>query len=76
MSKCNSQRAIKNGRRRQKQCYKCQDCGRQFVESPIERSYPPEVRQRERISVLVSEADTGVKHRSQNVSKWYGFKRY
>ena len=43
--KCNSEKATKNGRRRGKQCYKCLDCGRQFVESPIERSYPPEVRQ-------------------------------
>ena len=43
--KCNSQRTSENGRRRQKQCYKCRDCGRQFVESPIEQSYPPEVRQ-------------------------------
>ncbi|MGF1591249.1 MAG: IS1 family transposase [Pleurocapsa sp.] len=43
--KCNSEKATKNGRRREKQCYKCLDCGRQFVESPIERSYPPEVRQ-------------------------------
>jgi transposase-like protein len=43
--KCNSNRAVKNGRRRGKQCYKCQDCGRQFVESPVKRSYPPEVRQ-------------------------------
>ena len=74
--KCNSQRVVKNGRRRPKQCYKCRDCGRQFVESPIEQSYPPEIRQRERISVLVSFADTGAKHRSQDVSKWDGFKRY
>ena len=43
--KCDSQRVVKNGRRRRKQCYKCQDCGRQFVELPIEQSYPPEVRQ-------------------------------
>ena len=43
--KCNSEKTTKNGRRRGKQCYKCLDCGRQFVESPIERSYPPEVRQ-------------------------------
>ena len=43
--KCNSQRVVKNGRRRGKQCYKCRDCERQFVESPIEQSYPPEVRQ-------------------------------
>ncbi len=43
--KCTSEKATKNGRRRGKQCYKCLDCGRQFVESPIERSYRPEVRQ-------------------------------
>ena len=43
--KCNSEKATKNGGRRGKQCYKCLDCGRQFVQSPIERSYPPEVRQ-------------------------------
>ena len=43
--KCNSEKTTKNGRRRGKQCYKCLDCGRQFVESPVERSYPPEVRQ-------------------------------
>ena len=43
--KCNSEKATKNGRRRGNQCYKCLNCGRQFVESPIERSYPPEVRQ-------------------------------
>ena len=43
--KCNSEKVVKNGCRRQKQCYKCRGCGRQFVESPIERSYPPEVRQ-------------------------------
>ena len=43
--KCNSEKANKNGRRRGKQCYKCLDCGRQFVESPVERSYPPEVKQ-------------------------------
>ena len=30
--KCNSEKATKNGRRRGKQCYKCLDCGRQFVE--------------------------------------------
>lgn len=41
---CNSERTTKNGRRRGKQCYKCLDCRRQFVISPIERSYPPEVR--------------------------------
>jgi insertion element IS1 protein InsB len=43
--KCNSQRAVRNGRRRGKQCYRCQDCGRQFIESPTERSYPLSVKQ-------------------------------
>ena len=42
---CHSAKTIKNGRRRGKQCYKCRDCGRQFVESPVSRSYPPEVKQ-------------------------------
>ena len=42
---CHSTKTIKNGRRRGKQCYKCRDCGRQFVESPVVRSYPPEVKQ-------------------------------
>ena len=42
--KCQSSRTIKNGRRRGKQCYRCHDCGRQYVESPIDRSYPPEVK--------------------------------
>lgn len=57
---CQSTKTIKNGRRRSKQCYgqltvansvrhpcpyKCRECGRQFVESPIIRSYPLEVKQ-------------------------------
>ncbi|MGB5633635.1 MAG: hypothetical protein WBM44_00780 [Waterburya sp.] len=42
--KCNSNKTIKNGRRRGKQCYRCRDCGRQYVESPVTRSYPPEVK--------------------------------
>ena len=42
--KCNSAQTIKNGHRRGKQCYQCRDCGRQFVESPVDRGYPPEVR--------------------------------
>ncbi|WP_319423355.1 IS1 family transposase [Pleurocapsa sp. FMAR1] len=43
--KCQSNRTIKNGHRRGKQCYKCHDCGRQYVESPVIRSYPLEVKQ-------------------------------
>jgi predicted SprT family Zn-dependent metalloprotease len=29
---CQSQKLSKNGYRRQKQCYLCKECGRQFVE--------------------------------------------
>ncbi len=43
--KCNSAKIIKNGHRREKQCYRCRHCGRQFVESPVNQSYPPEVKQ-------------------------------
>lgn len=43
--KCQSSKIIKNGHRRGKQCYKCNDCDRQYVESPVTRSYPPEVKQ-------------------------------
>lgn len=43
--KCNSTQTLKNGHRRGKQCYKCRNCSRQFVESPTQRSYSPEVKQ-------------------------------
>ncbi len=43
--KCHSTLSRKNGHRRGKQCYQCCDCGRQFVEHPISRSYSREVRQ-------------------------------
>ena len=42
--KCNSTSYRKNGYRRGKQCYQCRSCGRQFVESPIPKSYPLEVK--------------------------------
>ncbi len=50
---CNASSYRKNGHRRGKQCYQCRDCpkgyrfayGRQFVESPIPKSYPSEVKQ-------------------------------
>ena len=32
--RCRSSRLCKNGRRRGKQCYRCKECGRQFVENP------------------------------------------
>ena len=31
---CQSNRLFKNGHRRRKQCYRCKDCGKQFVEQP------------------------------------------
>ncbi len=43
--KCNSTSYRKNGHRRGKQCYQCRVCGRQFVESPVPKSYPSEVKQ-------------------------------
>ena len=43
--KCQSSHNKKNGFRRGKQSYKCKDCGYQFVENPISRKYPPEVKQ-------------------------------
>lgn len=43
--KCNSTSPRKNGHRRGKQCYQCRVCGRQFVESPVSKSYPLEVKQ-------------------------------
>ena len=43
--KCQSSRDQKNGFRRQKQSYRCHDCGHQFVESPNPKAYHPEVKQ-------------------------------
>jgi IS1 family transposase/transposase-like protein len=43
--KCNSTSHRKNGHRRGKQCYQCRVCGRQFVKSPLSKSYPLEVKQ-------------------------------
>ena len=42
---CKSSKKKKNGFRRGKQCYKCKDCGCQYVENPKPRSYPNEVKQ-------------------------------
>jgi transposase-like protein len=44
-SRRNSTSPRKNGHRRGKQCYQCSVCGRQFVESPVPKSYPLEVKQ-------------------------------
>lgn len=32
--RCQSEQLSKNGYRREKQCYRCKDCGKQFVENP------------------------------------------
>jgi len=42
---CNSLSIRKNGRRREKQCYQYRHCKRQFVELPLTKNYPPEVKQ-------------------------------
>lgn len=42
---CHSTSYRKNGHRRGKQCYQCHSCGRQFVESPVPKGYPSEVKQ-------------------------------
>ena len=41
---CKSSQHKKNGLRRGKQSYRCKDCGYQFVENPIARGYPTEVK--------------------------------
>ncbi len=42
---CGSQASVKNGQTRHgKQNYKCNDCGRQFVENPQWRSIPEETK--------------------------------
>ena len=43
--KCDSSKIFKNGSRRGKQCFRCRECGRQFVLNPKKQPYPPEVKQ-------------------------------
>ena len=43
--KCNSSKTNKNGYRRGKQCFRCRECGRQFVCKPKNQPYPPEVKE-------------------------------
>ena len=42
---CNSTQTAKNGHRRGRQCYKCKQCGRQFLESYRPWAYSDEVKQ-------------------------------
>ncbi|NEO26406.1 MAG: helix-turn-helix domain-containing protein [Kamptonema sp. SIO4C4] len=43
---CQSGWVVKNGQRRGKQNYRCESCGRQFVDSVQNRGYPPQVKAR------------------------------
>ncbi len=43
--KCNSSQNKKNGFRRGKQAYRCNNCGSQYIENPQPRAYPNEVKQ-------------------------------
>ncbi len=43
--KCNSSEIVKNGRRKQRQSYKCKYCGRQFLESYRSWRYSDDVKQ-------------------------------
>ena len=42
---CNSSKIIKNGHRRGKQCFRCRECGRQFVCEPRNQPYPRQVKE-------------------------------
>ena len=42
--KCKSSRKKKNGFRRGKQSFRCKNCGCQYVENPISKAYPAEVK--------------------------------
>lgn len=42
---CSSTQLLKNGRRRDRQCYKCKQCGRQFLESYRPWGYSDDVKQ-------------------------------
>src|SRR4028118_473287 len=43
---CNSSQTIKNGHRKGRQCYKCKQCGRQFLEFYRPWQYSNDVKQR------------------------------
>ncbi|WP_422387888.1 IS1/IS1595 family N-terminal zinc-binding domain-containing protein [Chroococcidiopsis cubana] len=42
---CNSNQTVKSRHRKGRQCYKCQQCGRQFLESYRPWKYPDDVKQ-------------------------------
>jgi len=43
--RCYSTQISKNGRRKNRQCYKCKQCGRQFLESYHPWSYSNDIKQ-------------------------------
>lgn len=43
--RCHSTDSFKNGRRKNRQCYKCKHCGRQFLESYQPWGYSDDVKQ-------------------------------
>ncbi len=71
---CQSHQISKNGHHQTKQRYRCQDCGRQFVDRYVQRGYPPDVRQhclslyQQGISLREIQRQTGVNHNT--VSNW------
>lgn len=42
---CHSTQIFKNGRRKNRQCYKCKQCGRQFLESYLPWRYSNDIKQ-------------------------------
>jgi len=42
---CGSEQSQKNGHRRGKQNYRCKNCGRQFIETYVQRGYSDDTRQ-------------------------------
>ncbi|MBD2495707.1 IS1 family transposase [Nostoc sp. FACHB-280] len=43
--RCHSTQTAKNGRRKNRQCYKCKHCGRQFLETYHSWSYSNDIKQ-------------------------------
>lgn len=44
-AKCSSSKIVKNGRRKERQSYKCNSCGRQFLEFDRPWQYSNDVKQ-------------------------------
>jgi transposase-like protein len=65
---CGSEQSQKNGHRRGKQNYRCKNCGRQFVETYVQRGYSDDTRQicirmyRSGLTLREIERLTGISH--------------